>query len=277
MVALPRPVASFWSMVDGAASTPLARGGRDRIVFLGHATVLIELDGVRLLTDPLLRARVANLRRQVPPVDQRLAADADAVLISHLHRDHLDLASLRLLGNDRPLLVPAGAGPWLRRRGFTSVRELAVGDVASVGPLAVMAVEARHDGRRQPGGMRAQTLGYLVQGHSVIYFAGDTEYFEEMAKLAPGLDVALLPVAGWAPRLGPGHMNSTQAANAACLLEPRVAIPIHWGTLLPIGIANRHRSQLGEPPRRFSEQVARLAPSVEVRVLAPGEETTLNP
>ena len=75
----------------------------DRIVFLGHATVLIELDGVRLLTDPLLRSGVAHLRRQVPPVDPSVFAGwagPHAVLISHLHRDHLDIASLRLLGFD---------------------------------------------------------------------------------------------------------------------------------------------------------------------------------
>ncbi len=91
------------------------RGGMagDRIAFVGHATVLIELDGVRLLTDPLLRDRVAHLRRQSGR-SKDLIAEIDAVLVSHLHRDHLDLASLRLLGQDTPLLAPRGAGAWLR-------------------------------------------------------------------------------------------------------------------------------------------------------------------
>ena len=112
-------VATFSGMVDGAVSAHRAGTSADRIVFLGHATVLIELEGVRLLTDPLLRGRVVHLRRQVPLVDASVTAGIDAVLISHLHHDHLDLASLRLLGRDTPLLVPAGAGAWLRRRGFT--------------------------------------------------------------------------------------------------------------------------------------------------------------
>jgi L-ascorbate metabolism protein UlaG (beta-lactamase superfamily) len=299
-------------MADGATLARRPGSAADRIVFLGHATVLIEVDGVRLLTDPLLRGRVAHLRRQVPPVDPALFDGLDAVLISHLHHDHLDLPSLRQLGSETPLVVPAGAGGLLRRRGFVDVTELSVGELASVGALAVTAVKARHDGRRLagPGSPRAETLGYLIGGRRTVYFAGDTELFDGMADLmAPSgsgdrsdgsreldmptgggggddddddrscdareLDVALLPVAGWGPTLGPGHMGPLDAARAAGLLRPRIAIPVHWGTLLPIGIAARHRERLGEPPREFAEHVSRLFPSIEVRVLEPGGETTL--
>jgi len=248
----------------------------DRIVFLGHATVLIELDGVRLLTDPLLRDRVAHLRRQVPPPDLALHAGLDAVLISHLHHDHLDLASLRLLGLETPLLVPAGAGQLLRRKRFTGVSELSVGETTNVGTLQVEAVEARHDGRRHLGGMHAETLGYVIRGRRTVYFAGDTELFEGMSALAVSRpDVALLPVAGWGSTLGPGHMDPLDAARAVRLLQPRLAIPMHWGTLLPIGIAGRHRDRLGDPPRQFAEHVASLAPGVEVRILQPGQGTML--
>lgn len=260
-------------MADGAVRSASAGTAGDRIVFLGHATVLIELDGVRLLTDPLLRARVAHLRRQTPPVAGTLTAGVDAVLISHMHHDHLDLASLTLLGRDVQMLVPTGAGEWLRHRGFERVRELAVGEEANVGALAVVAVAARHDGRRL-GGPRAETVGFLVRGRHTIYFAGDTECFPEMSSLSLSLDVALLPVAGWGPTLGPGHMDPLEAARAARLLRPRLAIPIHWGTLLPIGFVRHRGARLGDPPRRFAEHVARLAPDVEVRVLAPGQETT---
>jgi L-ascorbate metabolism protein UlaG (beta-lactamase superfamily) len=298
-------------MADGANLARRAGSSADRIVFLGHATVLIEMDGVRLLTDPLLRGRVAHLRRQVPPVDPSVfagwagqagragSAGTDTVLISHLHRDHLDLASLRLLGLDTPLLVPAGAGAWVRSRGFTNATELSVGEVANVGGLVVTATEARHDGRRQPGpgSPHAETLGYVVGGRRKVYFAGDTELFEGMSGLAPRpaddtagrpptpayddmagrsplLDVVLLPVAGWGTTLGPGHMDPLDAARAVSLLRPRIAIPMHWGTLLPIGVAHLHRAQLGDPPRLFAEHVASLAPSVDVRILIPGQETT---
>jgi L-ascorbate metabolism protein UlaG (beta-lactamase superfamily) len=262
-------------MVDGAVAARHTGKAADRIVFLGHASVLIEVDGVRLLTDPLLRGRVAHLRRQAPSVRRELFADPGVVLISHLHHDHLDLASLRLLGGATPLVVPAGAGGWLRRRGFGAVTELGVGDVAKVGTLTVTAVQARHDGRRL-GGPHAETLGYLVSGGHTVYFAGDTELFADMSNLPRPLDVALLPVAGWGPTLGAGHMGPLDAARAVRLTGPRIAVPVHWGTLLPIGLGHRHRARLGDPPRLFAEHVASLAPSVEVRILSPGQETELS-
>jgi L-ascorbate metabolism protein UlaG (beta-lactamase superfamily) len=259
-----------------------------RIAFLGHATILIELDGVRLLTDPLLRDRVAHLRRQVPSLDPSVYADIDAVLISHLHHDHLDFASLKLLGLDVPLLVPAGAGARLYERGFTNVTELSAGEAANVGAqVTVTAVEASHDGRRHPGGLHAETLGYVVEGRHAVYFAGDTELFDGMSELrsmhergetsgrSSRLDVALLPVAGWGPTLGAGHMDPLDAARAARMIWPRIAIPMHWGTLLPIGLAGRHGGRLGDPPRVFAEHAASLAPDVEVRILEPGQATAL--
>lgn len=279
-------------MADGAGEARRAGTGADRIVFLGHASALIELDSVRLLTDPLLRSRILHLRRSVAEPDPSLYAAPDAVLISHLHQDHLDLPSLRRLGRQTPLLVPAGAGAWLRRQGFADVRELRVEEQADVGALTIRAVQARHDGRRRPRGPRAPALGYLIRGgrlarpqadepgassfpasgSRVVYFAGDTELFAEMADLSPSLDAALLPVTGWGPTLGPGHMDPLHAARAARLMTPRIAIPIHWGTLRPIG---RARPDFTDPPRLFARHVSELAPNVEVRILAPGQETML--
>jgi L-ascorbate metabolism protein UlaG (beta-lactamase superfamily) len=115
----------------------------------------------------------------------------------------------------------------------------------------------------------------LVSGRRTVYFAGDTALYEEMSSIAPALDVALLPVAGWGAKLGPGHMDPLDAARAVSLLQPRLAIPVHWGTLSPIGLAHRHKVRLGEPPRLFAEHVARLSPGVEVRILIPGEQTAL--
>lgn len=262
-------------MVDGAVAAYHTGTTADRIVFVGHATVLIELERVRLLTDPLLRGGVAHLRRQAPLVEEGVFADPDAVLISHMHHDHLDLASLRRLGHKTPLIVPTGAGTWLRSRGFAATTELSVGEAARVGALTVTAVEARHDNRRL-GGPRAEPLGYLVSGRRTVYFAGDTALYADMSNLpTSSLDVALLPVSGWGPTLGPGHMDPLDAARAVSLMQPRLAIPVHWGTLLPIGFVRRPRLHLGEPPRLFAEHVARLAPNVEVRILAPGQETAL--
>ncbi len=268
-------------MVDGAGTARRGDTGADRIAFLGHATALIEVAGLRLLTDPLLRAGVAHLRRQAPMPGQESFSDPDAVLISHAHHDHLDLASLRRLGRNIPLIVPRGAGAWLGKRGFGAVTELSVGEATRVGPLWVRAVRADHDARR-PGGPRAEAMGFVVSGPGgqertarEIYFAGDTALYPAMADLAPSLDVALVPVAGWGPKLGPGHMGPLEAAEAVALMRPRLAIPVHWGTLLPLGFGRSHRGRLTEPPRLFAEHAARLAPDVEVRILDPGAETVL--
>jgi L-ascorbate metabolism protein UlaG (beta-lactamase superfamily) len=107
-----------------------------------------------------------------------------------------------------------------------------------------------------------------------VYFAGDTDVFAGMAELGP-LDVALLPVWGWGPSLGPGHMDPEQAARAAALLRPRVAVPIHWGTYLQVGL-RRREALLRGPPHAFADRCAELAPDVEVRVLEPGGTLSLD-
>jgi L-ascorbate metabolism protein UlaG (beta-lactamase superfamily) len=245
---------------------------RDRIAFLGHSTVQIELDGQALLTDPLLRDRVAHLRRYAESPPQ---PSPSAVLLSHAHQDHLDLPSLRTLGSETPLFVPPGAGAWLRRRGFSDVRELGEGEEDDLGAVTIAAVPAEHDGRRYPLGPRSASVGFLVRGSRTVYFAGDTGVFDRMAELAGSLDVALLPVAGWGRSLGPGHMDPLDAARAARLLRPRVAIPIHWGTFRPIGRSERGLTIGDGPAREFAAHVGELEPASEVRVLAPGEETEL--
>jgi L-ascorbate metabolism protein UlaG (beta-lactamase superfamily) len=224
-----------------------------------------------MLTDPFLRGRVAHLRRHGPTPEA--PAKVDAVLLSHLHHDHADRPSLRLLDRRVRVLAPRGAGDWVRRAGFVHVAELAAGEEAEVGSVRLAAVPARHDPRRHPlGGARAQPIGFVLGGEHGIYFAGDTDLFEGMAQLAP-LEAALLPVAGWGPKLGPGHLDPARAARAAAMLRPRLAVPIHWGTLRPRWIGPG--SWFRDPPHAFAALVAELTSEVDVRVLAPGESLEL--
>jgi L-ascorbate metabolism protein UlaG (beta-lactamase superfamily) len=247
-----------------------------RVTYVGHATVLVEIDGVRLLTDPLLRRRVGPLRRHGAAPDPRLAEDVDAVLISHLHHDHADVPSLRRLSRAVPVLAAPGAGDFLARLGFGDVRELAPGDSAAVGGVRVAATEADHppSGRRFERASRA--VGFEVSGERRIYFAGDTDLFDAMAEIGGGeLDLALLPIWGWGTSIGPGHLDPERAARAAALLAARLVVPIHWGTLYPLGLARLRPEPLRAPPRQFAARMRELAPQSELRVLAPGEALEL--
>jgi len=244
-----------------------------RITWIGHATALIELDGVRLLTDPLLRNHLGHLRRHGPAPDPEALRHVDAVLISHLHFDHLDVPSLRRLPRGVRMLVPRGAGGFLRRQGFPGAEELAPGDRADVGGVAVAAVPAVHDRRRRPyaGGPEADAIGFVAGGR--VYFAGDTDLFDEMAAFAGRVDVALLPVAGWGPRLPEGHLGPETAAQAAALIRPAVAVPIHWGTMRSVGA--RADGDARAPALAFAAAVEALGLATAVRILMPGEAVSL--
>jgi L-ascorbate metabolism protein UlaG (beta-lactamase superfamily) len=239
--------------------------------------VLIEVGGVRLLTDPLLRDRVGHLRRQSATPAADAAEGIHAVLVSHLHLDHLDAGSMRRLPRDVAVIAPTGAGALLRRLGFARTTELPPGEQVEIGDVTVAAVPAMHDGRRHPLAPLAEAIGFVVTGGHRVYFAGDTDLYDGMAEMAGTLDAALLPVWGWGPSLGPGHMDPETAARAAAMLRPRVAVPIHWGTFFPAGLARLRGSVLVEPPLEFARVAGKLAPGVEVRVLEPGQSLGLDP
>jgi L-ascorbate metabolism protein UlaG (beta-lactamase superfamily) len=243
-----------------------------RITYAGHATVEIEAAGTRLLTDPVLLPRILTLRRIVPPPPRAIRAP-DAVLISHAHFDHLDTRSLRLI-EPCPVVAPRGCRRLLERAGLREVIEPAPGETVTLGALTVTAALVDHDGRRHPLSRARETFAYLVKGAGTsAFFAGDTDLFDGMREWA-GVDVALLPIWGWGPRLGSGHMDPGGAAAAAALIEPRVAIPIHWGTL-----ASRRAPWRGDPrrpARSFVTEMGLRAPGVEVRILEPGEATEVD-
>ena len=174
-----------------------------RLTWLGHGSCLLELDGARLVSDPLLRRRVAHLWRALPLVPLP-DGELDAVLITHQHLDHLDLPSLVRIGRDRRVVAPSAAGALLRRHRFSNVTEVDEGDVVELGALRVLAVPADHDGRRLRFGASAAALGYVIEGSRRVYLPGDTDLFEGMAGLRP-LDASAVPVWGWGPRSARAH------------------------------------------------------------------------
>src|SRR4051812_14741408 len=252
--------------------------------FLGHSTVRLELAGTVVLTDPVLSSGVGPLRRVRRAPDRAGWADAELVLLSHLHGDHLHLPSLRRLR--ARVVVPRGAGEWLRAKGVRDVEELAPGEELAHGDLRVTGVEATHSGHRwgprSTRGPQARAMGHLLEApEGTVYAAGDTDLFAAMADL-PAPDVALLPVWGWGPTLGPGHLDPVRAAEAARLLRARVAVPVHWGTLALAGLARapgpagaRMRRRLVEPPREFAAAVAAAGTRTGVVITEPGETVAL--
>ncbi|HET6859182.1 MAG TPA: MBL fold metallo-hydrolase [Streptomyces sp.] len=245
------------------------------ITWWGHATCTVEDSGVRVLTDPLFARRLAHLRRRRGAVPPPAAAEADVVLVSHLHSDHLHLPSLARLAPGTRLIVPRGARqavPGLRRLSALDVTEVDAGDEVRVKDLRVRAVPALHDGRRLPvGPHRAPALGFVVTGEARTYFAGDTGLFDTMAEEVGPVDVALLPVGGWGPYLGQGHLDAGRAAQALTRIAPRSAVPVHYGTYWPIGMDGVRPHEFHAPGEEFVRQAALLAPGVAVHRLAHGE------
>jgi L-ascorbate metabolism protein UlaG (beta-lactamase superfamily) len=248
------------------------------VTWLGHATALVVVDGLRVLTDPALTARVAHLRRH-HPVDASML-EPDVVLISHVHMDHLHVPSIRLLTRDSSrqitAIVPAGAGRLVRRAGFAAVREAAVGNVVRFGTVAIETVPAVHSNARGPHSrVKADAVGYVVSGdEGSVYFAGDTDLFDAMVHLA-GADVALVPIGGWGSSVGSGHLDALTAVDATRLLDPRAVVPVHWGTYSPINGRRGRPGWLARPAEQFGEHLAAAGLDDRLRLLEPGGQLLL--
>lgn len=249
-----------------------------RLTWLGHSSVVLDLDGVRVLTDPLLRSHAGPLRRLAPRPDPASWSRPDVVLLSHLHHDHAELRSLRMLPGATLMSAPENVA-WLRRRRLPNAVPLGDGWIAAGNmtgaQVQVRQVPAEHRHRPMPHRPNAAN-GQLVRGAAgTVWIAGDTGLFPEMAAIpamAGGpIDVALVPVWGWGPRLSAGHLTPETAARAAAISGARFAIPVHWGTLHPPFVTHFARSWLELPGRRFAEAVAERAPGCTAVVLAPGQ------
>ena len=256
-----------------------------RVTWLGHASVVLDVAGARLLTDPLLREHAGLLRRRGAAPDPRSWRDPDAVLLSHLHYDHAEIGSLELLGSTPVVAAPANAH-WLRGHGIPGGVALPEGTWWTV-PTArhtravqVRAIPAVHGDRPMPHRPNA-ACGFVVRaGDLRIWFAGDTGPHPAMAAvpelLGGRVDLALVPVGGWGPRLSGGHLDPVEAARACRLVGARAAIPVHWGTLhapvsrrLPPGWMDRAGPA-------FLHAARHEAPGCEVVLLAPGESAVVS-
>ncbi len=225
---------------------------RPSLTWVGHATYLVQLAGMSILTDPVLSERVVVVERNVAPgLTHETLPKIDVVTISHNHFDHLDLPTLKKLGPGVRYVVPLGLKEWLNRRGFPDVVELNWWESTTVGGLTVTLVPSQHWSRRSLLDTD-ETLwgGFVMTGDGRrVYHAGDTAYFsgfKQIGERCGPIDAALLPIGAYDPRwfMKPQHMNPDDAVQAFVDLGARRFFAMHWGTF------KLTDEPLDEPPAR---------------------------
>jgi L-ascorbate metabolism protein UlaG (beta-lactamase superfamily) len=265
----------FTATPSGPRPPERVNAGELRVTFVNHSTVLIQTDGLNILTDPVWSERVSPVsftgpRRHRPP--GLLFSDLppiDAVLVSHNHYDHMDLPTLRLLAAAHHPRVFAGLGnsAFLEEHGVPRARDLDWWDSFSLAPgVTLTAVPARHFSSRSPFD-RDRTLwcGWVVTGPSgSLYFAGDTgwgSHFQLIRDRFPNLRVAFLPIGAYRPRwfMSQAHIDPEEAVRAQETLGAETAVAIHFGTFAqaddgesePIEALKAALARRPEPRRRF--------------------------
>jgi L-ascorbate metabolism protein UlaG (beta-lactamase superfamily) len=264
-----------------------------RITYVGHATLLIQIAGVTVLTDPnfddtLGFAIGQRLRRvSAPGVALDRLPPLDLVLVTHAHVDHLSLASLARLPREVPVWAPPAVARWLVAKGFSQTQAIAPGETMTLGtpgesgapPVAVHAEAATHVGSRYGvDRWRAEANMYLIaSGEHSAFFAGDTGLTETTHRLAERvlqeakrtLDVALLPI-GHPPRwkqksFRAGHLTFEDALELFHRLGARYFVPYHWGTF------NHLTSGAHDAIERLRAHLPGHARREDVRILEPGQ------
>lgn len=252
-------------------------GGSTTLTWVGHSSVLIDTGRQRILTDPLLTNRIAHLRRRAGTVTAD-HGDIDLAVVSHAHMDHLHLPSLRRLDPRAETVVPAGTEKLARRSRLAVRSAVAVGDRLEIDSTVIEVTEAVHKHGRGPHSrVRARPVGFVIATAGLrIYFAGDTDIFDAMAELGP-VDVALVPIWGWGPTIGVGHLDPARAARATAMIDPRFVVPIHWGTFSPENGRRRVPTWLDRPSTEFAHELDALGLGDRLLALEPGDSTRIRP
>jgi N-acyl-phosphatidylethanolamine-hydrolysing phospholipase D len=252
------------------------------LTWIGHATFLVQLDGVNLLTDPIWSERTspvsfAGPRRLVPPgLRFEDLPPIHAVLISHDHYDHLDLGTVRRLARaHRPtFFVPLGLRPWFEALGIRRVVELDWWQSAPIGALTITAVPAQHSsGRSLLLADQNERLwaSWVVAGPDHrLFFGGDTGYHAGLAEIGRRLGpfhLAALPIGGYSDfrHHHPNHLSPEETVLAFEDLNAALLVPMHWGTF------ELNREPFSEPPDRLMAEALRHGLEEHVAPLSPGQ------
>ena len=258
-----------------------------QITYIGHATLLLEIAGIRVLTDPNFELKLGRFLPRVTAPGREIDAlpKLDALLLTHAHADHLSFRSLDKLPRDIPLYAPPAIAHWLVKKGYSHAVSLAAGEHAELGPeLRVHAARATHQGSRYGlDRWRSATNMYLLESSvESAFFAGDTALTSSthhlveqvLWKCGRQLDIALLPIGyapAWKPGFRRGHLTSDDALTLFQTLRARAMLPYHWGTFRHVtstahDAINRLRATLQQHDARE-----------RVHVIEPGESLTLGP
>jgi L-ascorbate metabolism protein UlaG (beta-lactamase superfamily) len=245
-----------------------------KITLINHATVLIQIDDVNIITDPIYSRSVGWIapRMQKPGIPFDDLPRIDYILISHNDYDHLSIRTLRMLRrrNQSTVLVPIGDAKYARKAGFSSVVEMNLWQTFACSPLRITCVPAKHKSNRMPlQRIKQLCCGFVVENHEAVYFAGDTGYgihFKEISSRF-SIKAALLPIGAYKPYewFREIHLNPQTAVKAFLDLNAEVLIPIHWGTF------KISDEPLNEPPVLILEEAARCGVTNKVRLLKNGE------
>lgn len=250
-----------------------------KVTYIGHATLLLEIGGATILTDPNFDPKLGKLlpRVSAPGILLNQLPKLDALLLTHAHADHLSFDSLERLPRGIPLFAPPVVARWLRRLGFAHAVDLAPGEKATLANVTIHAAAATHRGNRYGyDRWRSAANMYLLDAEDTAFFAGDTALMPDTHALVEqtlweherSLDLALLPI-GWAPWWKPGfrkgHLTHQDALALFERLRARVLVPYHWGTFRHV-TATAH-----DAIRRLREQLLDHHLSAAVRIIEPGE------
>jgi N-acyl-phosphatidylethanolamine-hydrolysing phospholipase D len=248
---------------DGASLRENTRHSKPTVTWIGHSTLLVQMEGVTFLTDPTWSNRpspvpvIGPSRFVEPGIKIDDLPPIDFVLISHNHYDHLDLPTLRTLAKrnaDTVFFVPLGNGELLRSNNITYVQELDWGQTASYNDATIHCLPSQHWSKRSlTDDHKALWSSWAVTGEERrFYFAGDTGYFsgfEDIGKKLGPFDLAAVPIGAYEPSamMRESHMNPEEAVSAAVDLKAEIALAIHFGTF------DLSDEPLDEPPKRFKD------------------------